>query len=896
MLRVTQQSNSAAAKSYYSQSDYLSEGQELVGSWGGEGAKRLGLDGVVDKESFDRLCDNIDPQTGRSLTVRTRDDRTVGYDLTFSVPKSVSLLYSLTGDREVLTAFREAVDETMRDIEPEMATRVRRGGKDVDRETGNMIWAEFVHTTSRPVGGIPDPQLHAHCFAFNATWDDEESRWKAGKFKDIKASAPCHQAAFRVRLAGKLQDLGFNIRRTRDDFELEGVGTATLKRFSRRTAEIEAKAEELGITDPHRKGELGATTREKKSKTLSWTELQKAWDARLTPAERESLASVHRREAKSARPSGGERLSVDHALGHVFARSSVATEKELLTEALKRGIGYVTVDGVREELGRRPLIRRVIEGRAVVTTEAVLAEERAIVDFAKKGRGRCRPLGDPNRPFVRDWLNAGQKAAVRHVFDSRDRVSVILGKAGTGKTTILQEIRDGLMEAGKNCVALAPSAAASRGVLREEANFATADTVARFLKDTAMQREAKGGVILLDEAGLLGCQDTLALFRVAEEIQARIIIIGDLLQHRSVSRGQPLKLLEKEAGLPVVTVSEILRQTVSGYKQAAKELSDGRTAEGLAVLDKLGWVKELPDNERYQALAEAYLSAVRETKRGGGHKTALVVTATHAESALIADSIRSGLKESGALGEEREVGTWIPAHLTEPEKADAANYAPGDLLVFHQNAPGILNGSRRVLREGEALPPAHPDRYELYRPASMRIAVGDRIRVTAKCKAKDGKRLDNGALHTVRAFTPRGEIVLDNGRVVPTHGGTHLSQGYAITTQAAQGRTVDKVFAGISAQSFPATTKRTAYVAATRGKEQAMFFTSDKKELLRAMQRADEPMTATALARSRLKPTLTRRLRKQLAFGRRLATFAQTHEPRRPTEVRRPQRETGHDR
>src|SRR5436305_15336872 len=112
MLRVTQQDNSQAAKSYYSSADYLSEGQEIVGSWGGEGARRLGLEGVVDQFSFDRLCDNLDPRTGRPLTVRTRSDRTVGYDFTFSVAESVSLLYALTGDRGILEAFRTACDET----------------------------------------------------------------------------------------------------------------------------------------------------------------------------------------------------------------------------------------------------------------------------------------------------------------------------------------------------------------------------------------------------------------------------------------------------------------------------------------------------------------------------------------------------------------------------------------------------------------------------------------------------------------------------------------------------------------------------------------------------------------------------------------------------------------
>src|SRR5580700_5765843 len=252
MIRVTQQNSASAAKKYYATADYYSEGQEIVGLWGGKGASRLGLEGTVDKDSFERLCDNLDPRTGKPLTARTRTDRTVGYDFTFSVPKSVSLLYSLSGDQGIMDAFRGAVDETMREMEAEMKTRVRKDFQDNDRVTGNMAWAEFIHTTSRPVDGIPDPQLHAHVFVFNTTWDEEEERWKAGQFGDLKRDTPYFQAGFRVRLANRLQDIGFGVERKRDDFEIGGIPADVLKRFSRRTALIEKVAAEKGVLDPKR--------------------------------------------------------------------------------------------------------------------------------------------------------------------------------------------------------------------------------------------------------------------------------------------------------------------------------------------------------------------------------------------------------------------------------------------------------------------------------------------------------------------------------------------------------------------------------------------------------------------------------------------------------------------
>src|SRR3984893_8143496 len=124
MIRITQQDSAKAAKSYYAVADYYSEGQEIIGSWGGKGAARLGLEGTVDKASFEHLCDNLDPRTGQPLTAITFSKRRVGYDFSFSVPKSVSLLYALSRDQGILDAFRASVDDTMREMESEMKVRV----------------------------------------------------------------------------------------------------------------------------------------------------------------------------------------------------------------------------------------------------------------------------------------------------------------------------------------------------------------------------------------------------------------------------------------------------------------------------------------------------------------------------------------------------------------------------------------------------------------------------------------------------------------------------------------------------------------------------------------------------------------------------------------------------
>ena len=868
MIRITQQNSAKDAKRYYATADYYNEGQELIGAWGGKAASRLGLEGTVDKSSFERLCDNIDPRNGEPLTVRTRTERTVGYDFTFSVPKSVSVLYAMSGDQGLMDAFRSSVDETMREMEAEMKTRVRMGGKDENRNTGNMVWAEFIHTTSRPVDGIPDPQLHAHCFVFNTTFDDEEQRWKAGQFRELKRDAPYFQAAFRVRLANKLQDMGYGVERKRDDFEIAGIPTDVLNRFSRRTAVIEKVAKEKGISDPDRKAELGAETREKKAKALSGYALRKEWNARLTKAEQDVLAAVHRRERPVVRKTRGEATSVDYAIEHSYERDAVVPERKLVTEALKRGLGSVTVDGVAHEVQKLPLIRSKVDGREMATTKEMLSLESRLIDFARQGRGRFRPLGDPDRPCSRDWFNDGQKAAVRHALSSRDRVRILRGVAGTGKTTLEQEIGEALAELRRPVVALAQSADASRGVLRNEAGFANADTVARFLKDEEMQESVRGGVILVDEASQLGTRDMLRVFEVAEDVGARVLLVGDRKQNRSVTAGEPLKLLEQTAGLPVVEVTEILRQHGS-YKEVAKALSEGRTEDGFKGLDKLGWIKQVDDAHRDKQLANAYLAAVSEKKGNGQSKSALVVSMTHSEGHRITDAIRQELKAQGKLKKERIVKGWISGRLTEAQKTDSTEYQVGDLLQFHQNAPGYKKGSRLILDEANQAPSELANRFDLYRPTELALAVGDRLRITAKGKSKDGSHVfNNGALLTVQGFTKRGDIIVDHGWVIDRDFG-HFTHGYCVTSYASQGVTVDKVFIGISAESFPATYQRTTYVAVTRGREQAVIFTDDRNAMLKAVSRPDDPLSATELSQSRPpEPSLRDRFMQHLAIFR----------------------------
>src|SRR5262249_7047431 len=145
------------------------------------------------------------------------------------------------------------------------------------------------------------------------------------------------------------------------------------------------------------------------------------------------------------------------------------------------------------------------------------------------------------------------------------------------------------------------------------------------------------------------------------------------------------------------------------------------------------------------------------------------------------------------------------------------------------------------------IPTEVAEHYEVYRPVQLPLAVGDRVRITVGGKTKDGKKLANGSLFTLKGFNRRGDIMVDGGRVIDRDFG-HLTHGYVLTSHASQGDSVSKVFVAISKESLPATNERTAYVALTRGEEQAVLFTDDREELLKAISRQDDPLSATQLS------------------------------------------------
>ncbi len=875
MIRMIQSKSAAGAKSYFSsalnQADYYINDQELKGKFQGKLATRLGLGVDADKDDFFALCENRHPKNGDTLTQRVKENRTVGYDINFHCPKSVSIVHALSGDRHIMDMFEKSVSETMQEIERDAMTRIRKGGKYQDRKTGELVWAEFTHQTARPVENYaPDPHLHAHCFVFNATWDKDEQSYKAAQFRDIKRDMPYYQARFHKVLSDKLIEAGYDIKRTKSSFEIKGVPPRVIEYFSKRTDEIGRIAEEKGIKSAKDLDALGARTRGKKQAGMSMPELRQEWKRQIRALETaESLNDNPEYNAPIRKPKEHNYSipepdkAVSYAMNHAFERASVMPERRLQAQAYYHAIGQsdISVQQIDQAIWKNPNIIRVKEkGRVMCTTKDVLSEEREMVNLARKGIGKIVPLYK-EAPALN--ITGQQKNAVEHILTTSNRVSIVRGVAGSGKTTLMKEAAEKIRATGKEITVIAPTAQASRGVLKDE-GFDNAETVAKFLVDTKMQESIKDQVLWVDEAGLLGTGDMKRLLQITDKQNARLILGGDTRQHASVVRGDALRILNTVGGIKTAEVNKIYRQRKEAYRDAVQDLSNGDVKTAFDKLDTIGAVKEIDPLKPNTQLVDDYVITI---KKG---KSALIISPTHKQGEEVTEAVREKLKKQGIIG-KREISAKRLANLnmTEAEKADYRSYQKGQVLQFNQNIKNVKRGSTWMVETADnqnlyirnsenremSVPIASSKNFDVFEEKEIRLAKGDKIHITKNAFDKSDKRLNNGDSLQVKSVSKKGGITLINPKSKNIYeldkDFGHINHAHCVTSYASQGKTVDEVFIHQPAATFVATDAKQFYVSVSRGRDDVHIYTDDKEQLLEYASEFGDRQSAMELVENR---------------------------------------------
>ncbi len=901
MLSPKTQYNLKNAQEYFEEhlcaGDYYSEGQRIRGQWFGKGAEALGLRGDVGRDEFLALCENHHPQTGESLTQRRKNlrreldengdernvaNRRVFYDFTLSPPKSVSIAALAGGDERIIEAHGRAVFIAMGELEQFAATRVRRGGSLSDQETGNVAGAMFHHDTSRAL----DPHLHSHCILFNATHDAVEGRWKALQNYGMLRAQKYVENVYYHELARALISFGYEIaNHRRGDFELKGMSPALRDKFSKRHAEIDEKTRTLLANQPEKASGNVADIREhiahdersRKIKNVGREKLLGLWRQQMTKGE---LAELKRLLAGNGRYSKAQTHDAAAALTwaeeHLFDRRSVVNDHELWRHALEFARGsQMEIAALKSLAAKRDYLRDESQPRKLTTRE-VLGREWDILQVAKDGAGQHQPFNAKH--VAADSLDEEQRTAVGHILQSTDFLTLFRGAAGTGKSFALREVVRGLESAGHAAHVIAPQR--QQVIDLESAGFVGAQTVSEFLARKSM---LPGGVVIVDETGQLGAKQMQALLGCVKENGGRIICSGDTRQHGAVEASDALRAIEKYSGLKAAELTTIRRQDparaktdgersfIEEYKKAVQEASAGLAAESFERLEKQGAVVECGIGDQQERLASHYLALARN-----GEST-VVVAQTWSEIRKVNESVRDALKRAGLIGAEEHAITALEAvDLTEAQKRDARSYETDSVLVFNRDTSGFRKGQRGrlVAMTGDAIiveaenrireiPFARLARLTVCRERETPLAVGDRLQLKANAKTRDGRPLANGELVTVTRIDGDGRIVLQDGRTLErTY--RQFVRGYAVTSYASQGKTVDYVLFSDSAVQA-ATNRQQWYVTISRGRKGVRIFTADKEQLRENIARSGDRELALDLTRPR--QSQPQRLRRVLTIG-----------------------------
>jgi conjugative relaxase-like TrwC/TraI family protein len=278
---ISARGSAKAALAYYDhlrRDDYYTSKGEPPGRWAGRGAERLSLDGPVTQAEFEAALDGRDPKTGELLVQRGGRSRShdAGWDMTFSAPKSVSVLWALSEPRErqaIKQAHQAAVDEAGRFLEADAAWCRRGKGGAVHERTAGLLVANFDHHTSRAL----DPQLHTHSFIFNLA-PRHDGSWGAIVSKRLYQAQKQAGAIYRRELARQLERQGHLLDRQGDSFRVAAIPPEVERAFSKRRQAIEEAAREHGYKSA--KGMELATLRTRRAKGhVDIEERFQAWQA-----------------------------------------------------------------------------------------------------------------------------------------------------------------------------------------------------------------------------------------------------------------------------------------------------------------------------------------------------------------------------------------------------------------------------------------------------------------------------------------------------------------------------------------------------------------------------------------------------------------------------------------
>ena len=810
----------AMGGNYYTKAEenYYTRDQTAQDYWRGSLCEEAGLTSgqQVQAEQFQLMLNN------------SGSAKCAAYDLTFSAPKSVSVM-SETGNSaqhaDMLAAHQAAVKATLEQIERrEIGARITHGGITEHVHTGKMVCACFEHNISREV----DPQLHTHCVIMNRT--EYQGKDYAVDGQPLYHIQKVYGTEYRARLATELQERGYAVEITdveKGFFELSGFKPETIQHFSKRRQQIEQAMQETGKSGAKAAQEATIETRRAKEH-VNIEELRAVWKQ-----ERETLQDLPEKMQEITAPSGATRL-----VAYVEARKAMElrefawTKEEMVNKVLSYGVTTGMTRAEAENLidYDRQLLSAHLKGKDLgkvyLTTQAKIDREQKI--FASIERGKGRGLGIQHSKAAHTLqevcrennlkLHPQQQRMVFHVAESKDRILGVEGLAGVGKSFSLNVCREVLERNGFEVRGMSASGQAAQELAADaHLEGMTADgaarcgTIHRILNEAekqagnaikgedysqktswnfdGLQKSAKPTVWFMDEASLT---DNNTLSYVVEMVERRgdkLVMVGDPSQLQPVGTGAAFTEAIREGRLSSIKLDNIQRQKEERLLASVKEAVLGKVDNSLDLISKD--TREIKTGKaRLNAIVKDYLKLSPEEQR----KT-VVLSAKNADRTALNRQIREGLVKNGQL----DKGTVFQVEADKGKPTVAREFAAGDKIVFLQNdlKLGVMNGTKGVIKgiEGE----------------SFTVDCGE------------------------------GKLVqFDLGRY------RWIEHGYCLTTFKSQGMTIKRALINMSSKDRLLNSRNAYYVDLSRAKLESKLYIDSREKLEPQISKFAQKLTSKA--------------------------------------------------
>jgi conjugative relaxase-like TrwC/TraI family protein len=718
--------------------DYYAGAGEAQGRWLAS-ASVLGLEGVVDADALRAVLSALDPTNSYKL-VPTNNRKIAGFDLTFSAPKSVSVLWAL-GDPGVNLAVRDAHEAAVAaavDYMERHAAFGRRGHGGLETmATEGFIAAGFRHRTSRNA----DPQLHTHVLVANVALG-ADGRWGTldarHLYKQRMAAGHLYQVELRHRLTRTLGVSWTPVER--GTAEVAGMPPVVLRAFSTRRIEIEEELAIAGMTSPAAAAVAALSTR--KSKTdIDTATLFERWHH--TAAElgfgSDAVRLVLGHAGPLALTGDHENAIAEYLVGpngltentSVFARTDAV---RAIANLAPTGLDAAAIEHHADRLlAHREVVPVGEPGVGRYSTRELLAIETRTVNTAvarvDTGAGECSP--SYVQAILRHYPTLADEQAdlVQQLTTSGNGVDVVVAAAGTGKTFAMGVAHDVWLWNGFHVqgVALAGRAAAE---LEHSARIPSR-TIAAFTNRLDENPLTDRDVLIVDEAGMVGTRALAPILDAAARANAKVVLVGDYHQLPEINAGGMLRGLA--ARIEPVVLIENRRQREPWERDALIELRHGDVAQALAAYLEHDRIDVAPNADAARtAVVERWLQA---TSRG---EQAIMLAPTWDDVDRLNADARQRLVEQGVL-----TGPAVVAH--------GLVFQVGDRVAAQRNDYQI------DIRNGHTGTITAIDEHD--RSLTMRLETGAQRRIPAE--------------------------YIDAG---------HLDHGYAITIHKAQGLTVDRAY------------------------------------------------------------------------------------------------------